>query len=75
MAGHHNHVLHEDPGLIKYAKLNTQRYRFFRWTKRTAKFSFLYVVAFPALVGTIAYSTEGKYMMRGKRRGDIISEF
>jgi len=51
------------------------RYKYFRWTSRTARISFAYVVAFPAFIGYWAYVTDGKWEMRGKRRGDTISEF
>lgn len=71
----HNKFLHEDPAFIKYANLNTHRFRYFRWTPRSAKVTFLYAVAFPMFIGSIAYMTEGKYEFRGKRRGDPISEY
>jgi len=74
MAGHST-SLHEDPALLKYANLNKQRYRFFRWNKHTAKISFMYVMFVPFIVGSIAYATDGKYELRGKRRGDIASEY
>ncbi|KAL0638942.1 hypothetical protein Q9L58_001993 [Maublancomyces gigas] len=74
MAGH-SKILHQDPALIKYAALNSERFRFFRWTNRTAKLSFIYVVAIPFALGVLAYKTDAKYQFRGKRRGDIISEF
>ncbi|KAF8539606.1 hypothetical protein BDD12DRAFT_736707, partial [Trichophaea hybrida] len=67
--------LHEDPALLKYANLNATRYRYFRWTPRTAKYTFIYVIAVPAVIGYLGYITDGKYEMRGKRRGDIVSEF
>ncbi|KAI5806228.1 hypothetical protein EDC01DRAFT_778088 [Geopyxis carbonaria] len=75
MAGGHNTTLHEDPALTKYAQLNTNRYRFFRWTPRTAKLSFIYVIAVPAVVVALGFATDGKYHLRGKRRGDVISEY
>ncbi|KAA8911727.1 hypothetical protein FN846DRAFT_934598 [Sphaerosporella brunnea] len=75
MAGNHNHVLHEDPAIIKYSNLNTNRFRYFRWTPRTAKLNFIYVIAVPALLGYVAYATEGKFEFRGKRRGDSVSEY
>jgi len=74
MAGH-NKTLHEDPALLKYANLNLTRYRYFRWTPRSAKLSFIYIIAVPAMIGYLGYVTDGKYEMRGKRRGDIVSEF
>jgi hypothetical protein len=29
----------------------------------------------PGILGYVAYKTDGKYDLRGKRRGDIISEW
>ena len=55
--------------------------------------SFAYMIAFPALIGYVAYTTDvsifntlqlarlllmdsqGKYQMRGKKRGDPMVEF
>lgn len=34
------------------------RYKFFRWTPRTAWLSFAYVVAFPAFIGYLAFVTD-----------------
>ncbi|EKG12293.1 hypothetical protein MPH_10598 [Macrophomina phaseolina MS6] len=80
MAGDH-HILHEDPALVKYANLSPNRYKYFRWTPKTAWISFWVAVAVPSVVGIIAYRTDadtavqGKYEFRGKRRGDAIKEF
>ncbi|KAK3699780.1 hypothetical protein LTR37_016289 [Vermiconidia calcicola] len=63
-----------------------KRHEYFRWTPRTAWLSFIYVMAVPAVGLYFAYKTEtyraaadilsqGKYDMRGKRRGDTIVEF
>lgn len=35
-----------------------ERYRFFRWTPRTAWISFAYVIAVPALFGYMGYVTD-----------------
>ncbi|KAL7267772.1 hypothetical protein RUND412_009630 [Rhizina undulata] len=67
--------MHFDPALQKYAKLNTNRYRFFRWNPRTAKLTFWYVFLVPSFIGSLAYWSEGRYEFRGKRRGDVASEF
>ncbi|KAI5838995.1 hypothetical protein DFP73DRAFT_562889 [Morchella snyderi] len=75
MAGHHHDVLHKDPALTKYAALNTNRYKYFRWNNRTAKVSFIYVIAIPVALGVLAFKTDGKYEFRGKRRGDVASEY
>lgn len=34
------------------------RHQYFRWTPRTAKITFMYVVVVPTLVGYIAYKTD-----------------
>ncbi|KAH7406794.1 hypothetical protein DE146DRAFT_753344 [Phaeosphaeria sp. MPI-PUGE-AT-0046c] len=74
--GHHNPVvLHQDPAIIKWNNMTTNRHKYFRWNKRTAWISFAYVFLVPAMLGTAGYMTEGKWDMRGKRRGDLISEF
>ncbi|KAL1642969.1 hypothetical protein SLS58_005211 [Diplodia intermedia] len=107
MAGDH-HVLHEDPALVKYSiyiddptDVGPNRYKYFRWTPRTAWISFWVAIAVPSVVGLVAYNTDlvpgkrktislgsqgqwkkwlspeynGKYDLRGKRRGDVIKEF
>jgi hypothetical protein len=38
--------------------MTTNRYKYFRWTKRTARVTFTYVVFVPALFGILAYSTD-----------------
>ncbi|KAL3423622.1 hypothetical protein PVAG01_05369 [Phlyctema vagabunda] len=74
MAGH-NPSLAMDPALIKYNNMHMNRHKYFRWTRRTAGITFAYVVVVPSILGYLAYSTEGKWDMRGKRRGDTIVEF
>jgi len=64
-----------DPALEKYYELNANRYKYFRWTPRTAWISFCYMALVPGILGYVAYKTDGKYDLRGKRRGDIISEW
>ncbi|TVY13159.1 hypothetical protein LARI1_G008713 [Lachnellula arida] len=75
MAGHGNHPVALDPAMVKYNNMMVNRHKYFRWTGRTARISFAYMVVVPALFGYIAYTSEGKYDMRGKRRGDTIVEF
>lgn len=36
----------------------TERYRYFKWTPRTTWITFAYVIAFPALIGYIGYTTD-----------------
>ncbi|GAD94294.1 conserved hypothetical protein [Paecilomyces variotii No. 5] len=64
-----------DPAVQKYYELNQNRYKYFRWTPRTAWLTLVYVGIIPAALGYVAYKTEGKYELRGKRRGDTIREF
>ncbi|KAF1835811.1 hypothetical protein BDW02DRAFT_522249 [Decorospora gaudefroyi] len=68
-------ILRADPAIIKWANMNANRHKYFRWTRRTAWITFAYVVLVPGLLGTAGYMTEGKWNMRGKRRGDMISDF
>ncbi|KAF2232029.1 hypothetical protein EV356DRAFT_506224 [Viridothelium virens] len=74
MALNHN-ILHTDPALSKYSSLWVNRHQYFRWTPRTAWLTFAYVIMVPGIFGYMGYVTDGKYEMRGKRRGDIISEW
>jgi hypothetical protein len=43
------------------------RHKYFRWTGRTARITFAYVVAFPALIGYLAYTTDVRMMRRMSR--------
>lgn len=74
MAGHHPTPLTLDPAYVKYNNMWINRYKYFRWTGRTAKITFAYMVVVPSIIGYIAYTSDGKYDMRGKRRGDTIYE-
>ena len=40
----------------------TNRHKYFRWNARTARITFAYVVAFPALIGYLAYTTDVRRM-------------
>ncbi|BCS18569.1 uncharacterized protein APUU_11397A [Aspergillus puulaauensis] len=64
-----------DPALQKYYEISANRYKYFRWTPRTAWHSLLYMVLIPASLGYVAYKTDGKYDLRGKRKGDTIAEW
>ena len=80
--------------------MTTNRYKYFRWTKRTARITFLYIAVVPTVFTTLAYQTDvsmhdpnvnyenqqitdtddttqrqGKWDLRGKRRGDPLSEY
>jgi len=39
-----------------------ERYRYFRWTPRTAWLSFVYVVAVPSVLGYFAYTQDVCYL-------------
>ncbi|KAJ5126490.1 hypothetical protein N7448_007269 [Penicillium atrosanguineum] len=64
-----------DPALQKYYELNANRYKYWRWNSRHAWLSLIYMVAIPGALTWAAYKTDGKYELRGKRRGDTISEW
>lgn len=38
--------------------MSTNRYKYFRWTPRTALITFNYVILVPAIFGVVAYSTD-----------------
>ncbi|KAH8815711.1 hypothetical protein F5884DRAFT_852174 [Xylogone sp. PMI_703] len=71
----HNTSLAADPALMKYYNMHQNRMKYFRWNRRTAGITFAYGFAFPALIGYIAWSTEGKWDFRGKKRGDTVAEW
>ncbi|OAQ62330.1 hypothetical protein VFPPC_14146 [Pochonia chlamydosporia 170] len=63
-----------DPAYLKHQAMQKTRHHFFRWTPRTARITFMYVVVVPAIFGYVAYKTDGLYNFRAKRRGDTIYE-
>ncbi|KAK2762325.1 hypothetical protein FQN54_001335 [Arachnomyces sp. PD_36] len=73
MAGPNKNLL-LDPAIQKYYELNANKYKYFRYTPRTAWISFVYMIAIPGALGVVAYKTDGMFDMRGKRRGDSILE-
>ncbi|KAF1811507.1 hypothetical protein P152DRAFT_459449 [Eremomyces bilateralis CBS 781.70] len=75
MAGHNPPTILLDPALVKYASMSVNRYKYFRWTPRTFGLTLLYVAIIPFGIGYVAYKTDGKWDMRGKRKGDTVSEF
>ncbi|KAJ4288569.1 hypothetical protein N0V90_011806 [Kalmusia sp. IMI 367209] len=78
MAGfgpHNPQAIHMDPALIKWNNMTVNRHKYFRWTGRTAWITFAYAIIVPGILGTAGYLADGKWDMRGKRRGDTISEF
>ncbi|KAL1967409.1 hypothetical protein VTN77DRAFT_3194 [Rasamsonia byssochlamydoides] len=64
-----------DPALQKYYELNANRYKYFRWTPRTAWLTFVYAALIPGALGVVAFKYDGKFDFRGKRRGDTIVEW
>lgn len=44
--------------LIIVPDMFVNRHQYFRWTPRTAYLTFAYVVAFPAFIGYLAYTTD-----------------
>ncbi|KAJ5925785.1 hypothetical protein N7454_007295 [Penicillium verhagenii] len=64
-----------DPAFQKYYELNANRYKYFRWTPRHAWMSILYMGVIPGILTYVAYQTEGKFELRGKRKGDTIFEW
>ncbi|EGS20601.1 uncharacterized protein CTHT_0024350 [Thermochaetoides thermophila DSM 1495] len=74
MAGLQHYKIAMDPALVRLGSMISNRYKYFRWTKRTALVSFMYVVVVPSTIGYLAYKTDGLWDLRAKRRGDLISE-
>ncbi|KAJ5345772.1 NADH:ubiquinone oxidoreductase subunit NDUFB4 [Penicillium brevicompactum] len=64
-----------DPAYQKYYELNANRYKYWRWTPRHAMLSFVYMGLIPGVLTYFAYNYEGKFELRGKRKGDTISEW
>ncbi|CAN8096612.1 unnamed protein product [Discula destructiva] len=75
MAGLKHFKLAADPGINRLNTMMSNRYKYFRWTPRTAWLSFVYMIAVPTALGTVAYRTDGKYSFRAKRKGDLVYEY
>ncbi|KAF2148347.1 hypothetical protein K461DRAFT_282799, partial [Myriangium duriaei CBS 260.36] len=52
-----------------------KRHEYFRWNRKTAGLTVLYMAIIPGALYGLAKATEGKYEFRGKLRGDTIKEF
>jgi uncharacterized membrane protein YhaH (DUF805 family) len=63
-----------DPAYQKVAAMQKVRHQFFRFNARTARITFIYVAVIPALMGVLAYKTDGLYDLRAKRKGDTVYE-
>ncbi|CAH0018103.1 unnamed protein product [Clonostachys rhizophaga] len=61
-----------DPAYQKVAAMTKNRVQYFRFTPRTARITFIYVAVIPALVGYLAYQTDGLYNLKAKRKGDTV---
>ncbi|KKZ67448.1 hypothetical protein EMCG_06899 [[Emmonsia] crescens] len=47
-----------DPALQRYYELNVNRYKYFRWTPRTAWISFCYMALVPGVLAYVGYKTD-----------------
>ncbi|KAK3692373.1 hypothetical protein B0T22DRAFT_475303 [Podospora appendiculata] len=75
MAGLKHFKMALDPAIVRLGHMNNNRYKYFRWTPKTAWLSLVYIGIVPGIVGYIAYTTDGRWDLRAKRRGDLISEY
>ncbi|KAI0386224.1 NADH:ubiquinone oxidoreductase 6.6kD subunit [Hypomontagnella monticulosa] len=75
MAGLQHYRMALDPAIQKLGTMTTNRHKYFRWTPRSARITFMYAIFVPTLFGIVAYTTDGKYDLRAKRKGDMIREF
>ncbi|OIW33751.1 hypothetical protein CONLIGDRAFT_628662 [Coniochaeta ligniaria NRRL 30616] len=74
MGGLQHYKMALDPAIIRLGNMSSNRYKYFRWTPRTARITFIWVALVPGLVGYAAYKTDGLWDYRAKRRGDLIVE-
>ncbi|KAL2124357.1 hypothetical protein VTJ04DRAFT_722 [Mycothermus thermophilus] len=74
MAGMQHYRVAMDPALVKLGNMTMNRYKYFRWTKRTARITFAYCVVVPTIIGALCYWNDGMWDLRAKRRGDVIRE-
>ncbi|KAH8890900.1 hypothetical protein GQ53DRAFT_747133 [Thozetella sp. PMI_491] len=74
MGGLDHFKLRQDPAIVRLSHMIENRYKYFRWTPRTAWISFVYIVAVPATVGYLGYQQDGKWDLKAKLRGDVIAE-
>ncbi|KAL1875748.1 hypothetical protein VTK73DRAFT_9809 [Phialemonium thermophilum] len=74
MAGLKHYKMALDPAIIRLGNMTTNRHKYFRWTPRTAGITFVYAVVVPSIVGYFAYTTDGLWDFRAKRRGDLLVE-
>ncbi|KAI1164230.1 hypothetical protein F5B18DRAFT_650942 [Nemania serpens] len=58
MAGLQHYRMAMDPAIQKLGTMTTNRHKYFRFSGRTARLTFIYTVVVPTIVGVIAYQTE-----------------
>ncbi|KAI1435750.1 NADH:ubiquinone oxidoreductase 6.6kD subunit [Xylaria sp. CBS 124048] len=75
MAGLEHFRVALDPAIQKLGTVSSARTRYFRWNARTARITFTYIVVVPGIIGAVAYKTDGLFDLRGKRRGDMMTEW
>ncbi|RDA90430.1 hypothetical protein CP533_5238 [Ophiocordyceps camponoti-saundersi (nom. inval.)] len=63
-----------DPALSKLQAMQSNRHKYFRWNRRTATITIMYMVVVPGILGYIGYKTDGLIDLRAKRKGDTIFE-
>ncbi|KKA28094.1 hypothetical protein TD95_003618 [Thielaviopsis punctulata] len=72
MAGHGHRPM--DPAFIKLNEMQINRYKYFRWTPKTARQSIMFILVVPGILGFTAYQTDGLWDFRAKRKGDSLLE-
>ncbi|KAK8034741.1 hypothetical protein PG994_009435 [Apiospora phragmitis] len=75
MAGLKHYKMSMDPAIQKLGNMTTNRHKYFRFNPRTARLTIIYAMVVPAIFGVMAYQTDGRWDIRAKRRGDVISEY
>ncbi|KAI1479015.1 hypothetical protein F4774DRAFT_383758 [Daldinia eschscholtzii] len=58
MAGLEHYRMAMDPAIQKLGHMTTNRHKYFRWSPRTARITFIYTVFVPVVLGVIAYRTD-----------------
>jgi hypothetical protein len=52
-----------ESALQKTIEMSNNRFRYFRWTPRTARISFIYIAVIPGIIGYIGYKTDVSYFL------------
>lgn len=53
--------------------MTTNRYKYFRWTPRTARITFVWVVVVPSLIGYAAYKTDVSGRSTSQRLHSVLT--